>query len=65
MRIEKLESEVAALRDDMKNGRHNVTLFDPNLTLMAPHHLRERSNASTAVNVGLVTWDQAVLWFQR
>ncbi|CAO2651706.1 Nn.00g042760.m01.CDS01 [Neocucurbitaria sp. VM-36] len=29
-----------------------------------PHHLGKRYTASTAVDAGLFTWDQAVLWFE-
>ncbi|KAF1847279.1 uncharacterized protein K460DRAFT_306294 [Cucurbitaria berberidis CBS 394.84] len=60
VRIEKLEEELADLRDELKN----VTVVNSNITPITPHPLRKRNTASTAVDAGLFTWDQAALWFQ-
>lgn len=67
LRIEKLEEEVATLRNELDNvlKRRNITLVDQKHISMMPHRVHGRYTASTAVDAGLFTWDQAALWFKR
>lgn len=67
VRIEKLEDQVATLRDELRNAidKRNITLVGQKQAPVMPHHLDKRYTASTAVDAGLFTWDQAALWFKR
>ncbi|KAH7379428.1 hypothetical protein DE146DRAFT_794064 [Phaeosphaeria sp. MPI-PUGE-AT-0046c] len=61
MRIEKLEAEVDALRnemDDMSIQRD----FAPPLTSSVS--LSNRATSSNAIETGIISWEQAALWYQ-
>jgi hypothetical protein len=67
LRIEKLEASLTALQDEMNsiNHRCNVTRAGPAITSGLSDHARPGGTAPCAVDVGLITQDQAVLWYER
>ena len=65
IRIEKLEQEMQVLREQLNRQCSHVS-SEPVLTPMTSYHAHERDVASrNAVEAGLITWDQAEVWFQR
>ncbi|KAF1937038.1 hypothetical protein EJ02DRAFT_386375 [Clathrospora elynae] len=60
LRIEKLEVEVVALREKLSQSSHQLN--DANLQSIC--HQQERNAPSSAIDAGLITWDQAKLWFK-
>lgn len=62
LRIEKLERELAALRDEMSRFDASAPPVIPPVT---PGQFSERRMTSSAVETGLITWDEAASWFSR
>ncbi|PWO21692.1 hypothetical protein PtrARCrB10_09791 [Pyrenophora tritici-repentis] len=74
MRIEKLEAEVAILRDQMQMPtrqlqcrNHSSPMENSNVSVteVTPRSQPERMVAASAVDAGFITWEQATHWFQR
>ncbi|CAA9963374.1 C6 zinc finger domain containing protein [Pyrenophora teres f. maculata] len=73
LRIEKLEAEVAILRDQMQMPtrqlqcrNHSSPMENSNVSVaeVTPRSQPERIVAASAVDAGFVTWEQATHWFQ-
>jgi hypothetical protein len=62
LRIERLEAEVASLRHEMNNISDHQDLVP---TQVSSSNHAERHMSSNAIDTGLITWDQAVSWYQR
>jgi hypothetical protein len=67
LRIERLEAEVAALRYEMnhRGSGQMAARTEQASTPMSSGGIGERAATPNAVNAGLITWEQAALWFQR
>jgi hypothetical protein len=66
LRIDRLEAAVAALRHEMAQFESCQTAAPlQGIASMSSGRSGERTAASNAVNVGLITWEQATLWFRR
>ncbi|KAH7117548.1 hypothetical protein B0J11DRAFT_467904 [Dendryphion nanum] len=72
LRIEKLEARVTALSDELLHiGRDNTTESERRYTPIistqpGPSSFAKRNNSMlSAVDTGLITWDQATFWFRR
>jgi methylphosphotriester-DNA--protein-cysteine methyltransferase len=66
LRIEKLEADLAALRDEIhtaNNHQHDTIAGSSSVTTLSAQP-RQRHSMPSAVDTGLITWDQATLWFQ-
>jgi hypothetical protein len=62
LRIEKLEAEVASLRNEMNNISNHEAVTS---TSIFSCQISERNKVSSATEAGLITWEQAASWFQR
>lgn len=67
LRIEKLEADMAALQDEMNriNIGQGQTRAKPGVLSGLPGPGRQGSTAPNVVDAGLVTWEQAAMWFER
>ncbi|KAH8719259.1 hypothetical protein GQ44DRAFT_623700 [Phaeosphaeriaceae sp. PMI808] len=59
-RIEKIEADIAALRHEMDR----FSTHQENFTPITPSRFSEHSASPNAVDAAIITWEQAVLWFQ-
>jgi hypothetical protein len=62
IRIEKLEAEVASLRNEMNNISSHEAVTS---TSIFSCQISEGNKVSNAIEAGLITWEQAASWFQR
>lgn len=65
VRVERLEREVAALRGRPNESPPSATPIETIMHPVTRIHMRERSAVSSSVDAGIITHDQATLWFQR
>ena len=66
LRIEQLETTVIALQNEISSigNRCSATHFELAPTPSLSSHHRQGGTTS-AVDAGVISWDQAVLWFER
>lgn len=61
MRVEKLEAEVEAMRNEMDDMRSHRDFAPP----ISSVPLSNRPTFSNAIETGIISWEQAAQWYQR